>query len=164
MIKFFIDHNIEGQAELLWGALASEGWLDLLPLKAVTFQEVKFPIASNDQEVWRFAQSNNMILLTDNRNMQVEDSLEQTIRNENTASSFPVITIGSLARLDEKLYRVQCATRIAEIVVDLENFIGTGRFISHNFRKRHATSKSLRQNLRRRATLARGGFTASQTW
>lgn len=39
MIEFFIDHNIEGQAELLWGALASEGWLDLLPLKAVPFQE-----------------------------------------------------------------------------------------------------------------------------
>ncbi|MCL4708023.1 DUF5615 family PIN-like protein [bacterium] len=126
-MKFFVDHNIEGQAELLWGALASEGWLELLSLKAFTFHDVEFPVDSSDQEVWRFAQANNMILLTDNRNMQGEDSLEQTIRNENTASSLPVITIGSLARLDEKLYRVQCATRIAEIVVDLENFIGTGR-------------------------------------
>lgn len=68
-----------------------------------------------------------MILLTDNRNIQGDDSLEQTIRNENTLSALPVITVGSLARLDEKLYRVQCATRIAEIAVDLENFIGTGR-------------------------------------
>ena len=34
-----------------------------------------------------------------------EDSLEQVIREENTANSFPVLTIGNLDRLDEVDYR-----------------------------------------------------------
>ncbi len=31
------DYNLEGQAILLWGTLATEGWLNLLPLRLVMF-------------------------------------------------------------------------------------------------------------------------------
>jgi hypothetical protein len=43
-----------------------------------------------------FAQAQKMILLTANRNMEGDDSLEQTIRNENTLISLPVLTIANL--------------------------------------------------------------------
>ncbi|NIR51116.1 ACP S-malonyltransferase [candidate division KSB1 bacterium] len=127
MTKFLVDHNIEGQAEILWGTLAAEGWLEVLPLTLVRFKDVGLDSESSDQEIWRFAQANDLILLTDNRNMESEDSLEQTIRKENTPSSFPVLTIGTLAKMDERIYRVRCATRIVEIAIDLNNFLGTGR-------------------------------------
>lgn len=127
MTKFLVGHNIEGQAEILWGTMTSEGWRDILPMKMFTFQELGLKFDSTDREVWRFAQANGMILLTDNCNTDDEDSLERTIREENRPTSRPIITIGTLARIDEKDYRIRCVTRIAEIVIDPENALGTGR-------------------------------------
>jgi hypothetical protein len=86
MITILADHNIEGQAVLLWGTLGAAGWLELVTLRLARFAEVGLLHTSNDREVWRFAQANHMYLLTDNRNMEGSDSLEQTIRDENTAT------------------------------------------------------------------------------
>jgi hypothetical protein len=99
------DHNLEGQAILLWGTLATEGWLDLLALRLVTLQDVGLRTDSSDRDVWRFAQVQQLVLLTGNRRMKGVDSLEQTIREENTWISLPVLTIGSIEQLDERVYR-----------------------------------------------------------
>ncbi|WP_017743059.1 hypothetical protein [Scytonema hofmannii] len=88
---FLIDHNIEGQALVLLGSITTGGWLDLLPIRFVTFEEVQLPINSNDRMVWRFAQQNRMILLTANRSMKGKDSLEQVIREESSSTSLPVV-------------------------------------------------------------------------
>jgi hypothetical protein len=82
MITILVDHNIEGQAEMLLGTLTAMGWLELFPLQMKTLENVGLPFDSSDREVWRFAQANGMVLLTDNRRMKEEDSLEQTIREE----------------------------------------------------------------------------------
>ena len=100
-----VDYNLTGYVVLFQGTLASEGWLDLLSVRFVTLKEVDLAVDSNDRIIWRFAQSNQMLLLTANRNAKGEDSLEQTIREEGTATSLPVITIGSLDRLIEREYR-----------------------------------------------------------
>jgi hypothetical protein len=121
------DHNMEGRATLLWGTLASEGWLDLVPLHLVTFAEAGLPVNSSDRVVWRFAQTQRMLLLTDNRSMKGENSLEQTIREESTATSLPILTIGSVDRLDKRDYRDRCATRLVEIVLDLDYYVGVSR-------------------------------------
>jgi hypothetical protein len=127
MISMLVDHNMEGQAILLWGALAAEGWLDLVSLQLMTFGEVGLPFDSDDRTVWRFVQAQRMLLLTDNRSMKGPDSLEQTIREEHTSTTLPVITIGSLDRLDEQAYRERCATRLVEIALDLEAYAGVTR-------------------------------------
>jgi predicted nuclease of predicted toxin-antitoxin system len=127
-MNFLIDHNLGGHAEILLGNIASQGWLELLPIRFVTFKEMNLSIDSNDQIVWRIAQSNQMILLTANRSMKGEDSLEQVLREENKADSFPVITIGDADRfLADKVYRNRCVDRILEIVLDIETWIGIGR-------------------------------------
>jgi uncharacterized protein DUF5615 len=122
-----VDHNIEGQAILLWGLLGKEGWLKLLPVQLVTLAEVGLSVASSDREVWRFAQTHQMILLTGNRRRRGSDSLEQTIREENMPTSLPVITISSLHRLDERSYRERCGSRLIEILIDIDNYVGVGR-------------------------------------
>jgi len=127
MITVLVDHNIEGQAIMMWGKLSAEGWTDLLSMGLTTFAAVGLADDSSDRVVWRFAQENKMILLTANRQMKGEDSLEQTIREENTMASLPVLTVGNMYRLVETEYREQCATRLLDIVLDLENHLGTGR-------------------------------------
>jgi len=127
VITVLVDHDIEGQAMALWGTLAAEGWLELFPLGLAMFEKTGLPLDSSDRTVWRFAQAKGMLLLTNNRNMRGEDSLEQTLRDENTATSWPVLTIGNVERLRERVYRQRCATRLVEIGLDLENFLGTGR-------------------------------------
>ena len=69
-----------------------------------------------------------MLLLTDNRNNEGPDALEQTLQDELTPSSLPVLTVGSGERLRrDRPYRVACAERVAEIVVDLETYRGVSR-------------------------------------
>ena len=121
------DHNLEGQALLLWGALAAEGWLQLLPLRLVTFPEVGLAYDASDREVWRFAQDRQMVLLTGNRSMKGPDSLEQTIREESTNESLPVLTIADVKRLDERIYRERCSIRLIEIMSDIDQYRGSGR-------------------------------------
>ncbi len=65
-MNFLVDHNLGGHAEILLGNIASQGWLELLPIRFVTFKEMNLPIASHDRVVWRVAQANQMILLTAN--------------------------------------------------------------------------------------------------
>lgn len=121
-----LKNNIEGQVELLWGTLKSEGWLSLISVEWVTFQEVDLPIDSNDREVWRFAQANNLILLTTNRSMKDENSLEQTLREENMTTSLPVLTIGHQERI---LYDSVFKNNVQSdwLMLDLENYLGTRR-------------------------------------
>ncbi len=126
-MNFLIDYNLTGDAVLFWGTLSSEGWLDLLPIRFFTFREVELPMDSSDRVVWDFAQTNQMILITANRNMKGDDSLEQTMREENTPTSLPILTIGNPDRFDESGYRQRCATRLIEILLNLENYTGVGR-------------------------------------
>ena len=106
---------------------AAEGWLELVPLRLVTFAEIGLSLDSSDRTVWHFVQAQRMLLLTDNRGMKGADSLEQTVREESTASALPVLTIGNVGRLDEREYRESCARRLVEIVLDLEYYLGAGR-------------------------------------
>ncbi len=127
MTTILLDHNLEGDAVLLLGAIAKTGWLELISIQFVTFAEVGLPPNSDDRAVWRFAQERQMLLLTDNRNKEGEDSLEQTLREEVTADSLPVITIGKRSRLENVEYRDLCANRLVEIVVDLDRYVGYSR-------------------------------------
>jgi hypothetical protein len=126
-VIFLIDHNIEGQSLMLFGSISSEGWLETLPIRFISFDEVELPITSSDRVVWRFAQENQMILLTANRSMKGEDSLEQVIREECLPTSLPVVTFANVARIIEREYREECVDRLIEIALYLENYLGVSR-------------------------------------
>lgn len=126
-MKVLLDHHLKKQGILLWATMGSEGWLKLLDIPMLTFNDVGLPINSSDRSVWMFAQEKQLILLTGNRNSEGEDSLEQTIRNENTPSSLPVVTISMVSRMEERAFREQCAERLVEIILNIENYLGIGR-------------------------------------
>ena len=126
-MNFLVDYNLDGYAPVLLGILAKRGWLEFFSIQFVTFREIGLPMNSSDREVWNYAQANQMMILTANRNMKGKDSLEQVMREENRSTSFPIITIGDLARLDESEYRERCVDCLIEIVLELENYMGVGR-------------------------------------
>ncbi|MBE2199026.1 MAG: ACP S-malonyltransferase [Anaerolinea sp.] len=127
MTVILADHDIEGQAYSLIGVLGVEGWLEVVDLRLTTFAQVGLSFDSSDRVVWRFAQENGMILLTNNRNMDSADSLEQTLREENTPTSLPIVTIANVGRLSEKQYRERCAFQLLEIVLELQKHLGRSR-------------------------------------
>jgi hypothetical protein len=125
---FLVDHNLKGHALVFFGAIASQGWLDIIPIQFVTFAEINLPIDSDDRVVWRLAQKNQMILLTANRSMKGKNSLEQVMREENTSESLPVITISNADRLlNESEYRNRCVEKLVEIALDVDNYRGAKR-------------------------------------
>jgi len=108
--------------------MESNGWLELLDIPMLTFADVGMSKDACDRKVWRYAQEHQLILLTANRNDDGEDSLEKTIREENTAFSLPVLTVGDSSRvIKENACRQQCAERLVEIVLNIENYLGVGR-------------------------------------
>jgi hypothetical protein len=127
---FLIDHNLKGHTLVFFGAIASQGLLDIISIQFVTFDEMNLSIDSDDRVVWRLAQENRMILLTANRSMKGKDSLEQVIREENTSESLPVITVSNADRLlNDSEYRDRCVESLIEIVLDIDTYLGARRFI-----------------------------------
>lgn len=125
---FLVDHNLEGHALLLSGNIANLGWLDLLEIRFITFEEIGLSVASDDRVVWRFAQTNNMILLTANRSMKGKNSLEKVMREENTSTSLPVVTIGNADRvLSNSNYRNLCIDQLIKIIFDIDDYRGSRR-------------------------------------
>ena len=127
MTIILADHDIEGHASILLSTLEAEGWLDLDSFEFVTFAELGLPVTTSDRVVWRLAQSRQMLLLTNNRNMDDADSLELTIREESNSLSLPVLTIGAVDHMVDSSYRRRCAERLVEVALYLEDYLGTGR-------------------------------------
>lgn len=128
MIALLADHNLEGQARLLLGTLQTLGWVDLQDIHMLSFAEAGLSEDSSDRVVWQRSQELGALLLTDNRNNEGPDSLEQTLLEEATATSLPVLTVSSAERLRRnRSYRYACAERIAEIMVELERYMGIPR-------------------------------------
>lgn len=126
-MKILVDYNLNRSALLLSGSLVAGDWLAIAPIQFVIFADVGLPMDSSDRRVWRFAQENQMVILTGNRNAKGDDSLEEVMREENCITSFPILTIGDLDRVKEYVYRERCVERLVEIAIDLQNFMGAGR-------------------------------------
>ena len=90
---FLVDYNLDGYALVFLGILTKRGWIEFLSINFVTFKEAGLSMDASDRLVWHYAQTNQMMILTANRNMKGEDSLEQVIREENATGSLPVVTI-----------------------------------------------------------------------
>ena len=126
-MKILVDINLKGHAALLFATLQEDGWVELLDLNFVYFSATPLAYDSDDATVWRYAQAQHALLLTDNRNHQGEDSLQATLERENHPQALPVLTVGNKERLNNSDYRARVAEGIANVILYLDNFRGTSR-------------------------------------
>lgn len=127
MIRVLLDNDIDGFQSHLVSALESTGWSEYQLVELLTLSQVGLERATNDRVIWRFCQLNGLVLLTANRNQDDADSLEQTMSEENTPASLPVLTVTDQRRLHNAAYREACIESLLTIIIDLNNHLGTGR-------------------------------------
>jgi hypothetical protein len=121
------DVNIQGYVDQIVTALQAEPWKEFwadLQLKYARFADVGLPPTAADSVVWHTCQQHQLVLITDNRNLNDADSLEATIRAHNTVDSLPVFTIGDIQHLHRS--RVY-ADRVIEALLDALERIGSLR-------------------------------------
>ena len=125
------DANIQGQVEYLVQRMQAEPWAEFwkaLGLLLRRFEEVGLSASASDLEVWNVCQAEHLILITDNRNLDSEDSLEATIRRNNTPDSLPVFTIEDM---NEFRMNNSYVERVVETLYDhllrIDDIRGTGR-------------------------------------
>ena len=73
-------------------------------------------------------QAEGLILITDNRNLESENSLEATIRRHNTSESLPVFTIADMSEFrTNKSYVDQVIQALYDYLFRIDEVRGTGR-------------------------------------
>jgi endo-alpha-1,4-polygalactosaminidase (GH114 family) len=73
-------------------------------------------------------QAEQLVLITDNRNLDSEDSLEATIRRHNTPESLPVFTIAYLNQFrKDDSYVERVVETLYNDLVSIDDVRGTGR-------------------------------------
>jgi hypothetical protein len=126
-ITILIDQDMLGFDLYLAEGLQETGWDQLLQFQFKRLRDYGLPANLPDQEVWRFVQAEQLLLVTNNRNNEDETSLQATLRRENTLASLPIITVSDKEALRQPDYRQRVAHRLVEIIFDLENYRGAGR-------------------------------------
>ena len=125
------DANIQGQVEHLVTCMQADDWVDFwqaLDIVLYQFDDVGLSASASDLEVWRVCQAEDLILITDNRNLDSEESLEATIRRNNTPESLPVFTIADMNQFRSNSSYVE---RVIEVLygylLTIDDVRGTGR-------------------------------------
>jgi len=111
--------------------MQSEYWADFwkhVGLVLYHFEDVGLTPTSTDLEIWQSCQAEQVILLTNNRNEDSDDSLESAIRQHNTPQSLPVFTIGNLDRLRKnRAYAALVVEKLYGYLLDIDRVRGAGR-------------------------------------
>ena len=132
MVKGLVaDANIQGQVKHLAQRMQGEAWADFwesLGLVLHTFEDVGLSASSTDLEVWNVCQAEELILITDNRNLDADDSLEATIRRNNTPESLPVFTLADMAEFRRNNFYVERTVEaLYDYLLRLDEIRGSGR-------------------------------------
>jgi hypothetical protein len=121
-----VDANLDGHAAVLDNRLRSETWREFreyLDIQFLQLQDVGLARTTDDDVIWRLCQERGFYLLTANRNMSGDDSLEATIRHEGIDSSLPVFTFGDADRLYESSdYVDQVADSLLTYLLNADSF------------------------------------------
>ena len=124
------DNDVGGAVAALRRIVESEEWAEFsvtLDLRFVEFADVGLTRDASDPAVWQTCQEIGAVLITGNRASGAE-SLEQTIRDQATARSLPVVTIGDPQRVvRDRTYAYECAVNLLDLLDRIETLRGTRR-------------------------------------
>ena len=113
------DVNVQGHLPYLVRLIKEIGILDLLTDVDITFET--FPDRGldphmKDRALWHYCQANELVLFTDNRNHEDEDSLNATIQDSWQEGHLPVLTLANKGKFE---HRESYATKVANDVANL---------------------------------------------
>ena len=92
------------------------------------FEDVGLSASATDLEIWNVCQIEQLILITDNRNLDSEDSLESTIRRSNTPFSLPVFTIADINEFrTNDAYVERVVVTLYDYLLRIDDVRGSGR-------------------------------------
>jgi hypothetical protein len=125
------DAHLHGHLQAVVYVLESPAWSAIwqsLGLKVYRFADLSLAPDASDALIWRECQQSEVALITANRNAAGLDSLEATLRSENTTASLPVFTVADPdALLQSKDYAERVAIRLLEYLLDIDDYRGSGR-------------------------------------
>jgi hypothetical protein len=131
MTGILADNNVEGHLAALVQIMQDDYWGEVWTesgLAVVTFEDLGLARSASDAVLWQVCQREEIVLLTTNRNAAGPDSLEATIRSENTLGSLPVFTLANAERvLTDKAYAELVAEKFLGYLLDIELYRGSGR-------------------------------------
>ena len=131
MTAIMADHDCEGQMQVLLRLLAAAEWHALwtaLAVRVESFASLGVPPHTPDANLWHLCQTQQIVLITGNRNEEGPTSLEATLQASNTPTSLPVLTLSEPQRvLSSRTYANRVVERLVEYLIDVENLRGTGR-------------------------------------
>ncbi len=131
MLGIPADVNITRQFRVLVGMLAREPlreFWDYLSIEGFYFGDFGLNVRALDSKVWAICQEQKLVLITANRKAAGPDSLEETIRNNNSPESYPVLTFSDPTRfLKDKAYASKVADNVLDFLLDIEIYRGSGR-------------------------------------
>jgi hypothetical protein len=131
MLRIMSDNDVQGHVRRVIGICQSAVWEELwrdLQCELCTFEDLGLSGDSTDATVWHTCQSNQVILITGNRNSEGANSLEATIRRHNTADALPVLTLADPDRIGrDAQYTALVVARLLDVLIDVDVLRGTGR-------------------------------------
>jgi hypothetical protein len=131
MPAIMADHDCAGQLQVLLRLLISTAWHALwtdLAVRVESFASLGVPTNTSDAALWRLYQTQQILLITGNRNRAGPEALEAVIEQENTPTSLPVLTIGAPPQsFSSRAYAERVVIRLLEVLLGLEQYHGTGR-------------------------------------
>jgi len=129
-MRILTDNDVVGAVRVFRRILASPEWMGLttvLELEFIELQDVELPADAPDVAVWQRSQEVGALLITGNRSSG-EGSLDQTIAEQGSPESLPVLTIGDPRRvIRDPVYARECALSLLDFVDRIETLRGTGR-------------------------------------
>jgi ATP-dependent Zn protease len=78
-MKFLIDHNLRGHAVVLLGSLTASGWLDLISIQFVLFEEVGLAIDRDDRAASQFMGGSNRRSISEESAQQIDQQVKEMI-------------------------------------------------------------------------------------
>jgi len=125
------DANATGQIEALVHQMQTGTWSDLwigLGLVFKRFEDVGLSLDSSDFDIWQTCQAEQLVLITDNRNLDSPDSLEATIRQYNQPDKLPVFTISNMKSFGtSNAYAKKVLEDLFDYLMRIDEIRGTGR-------------------------------------
>ncbi len=125
------DVHMGAYVDALIREMTSDYWADFwnyLGLRHFHFEDVGLTPTSTDLEIWRTCQTEQPVIITNNRNDDSDDSLEIAIREYNTPDCLPIFTIGDLNRFGKsRTYAEAVVLQLYDYLLTIDRVRGSGR-------------------------------------